>query len=88
MGALAGVGVGGTVGGVVAALVGLGILEYEATRYEGRLKSGGVLLSVHCDTSDEIRRAKDVLERTGATDISSAGESRVGSDEPKAPAYK
>ena len=78
MGALAGLGVGGAVGGLVGALVGMGIPEYEAKRYEGRVKDGGVLLSVHCDTSDEITRAKDLLKRTGAEDISSAGEEAVG----------
>ena len=77
MGALAGLGVGGAVGGLVGALVGMGIPEYEAKRYEGRVKDGGVLLSVHCDTSDEITRAKDVLKATGAEDISSAGEEAV-----------
>ena len=78
MGALAGLGVGGAVGGLVGALVGMGMPEYEAKRYEGRLKNGGVLLSVHCDTSDKIKHAKDVLKRTGAEDISSAGEESVG----------
>lgn len=78
MGALAGLGVGGAVGGMVGALVGMGIPEYEAKRYEGRVKDGGVLLSVHCDTSDEIARAKDTLKRTGADDIASAGEEAVG----------
>jgi hypothetical protein len=78
MGALAGLGVGGAVGGLVGALVGLGIPEYEAKRYEGRVKNGGVLLSVHCDTSEEITRAKTLLKRTGAEDISSAGEEAVG----------
>jgi hypothetical protein len=78
MGALAGLGVGGAVGGLVGALAGMGIPEYEAKRYEGRLKEGGVLLSVHCDTSDEITRAKDILKHTGATDIASAGEETVG----------
>jgi hypothetical protein len=78
MGALAGVGVGGAVGGLVGALVGMGIPEYEAKRYEGRVKEGGVLLSVHCDTSEEIMRAKDILKRTGASDIASAGEEAVG----------
>jgi hypothetical protein len=77
MGALAGIGVGGAVGGLVGALVGMGIPEYEAKRYEGRVKEGGVLLSVHCDTSDEITRAKDILKRTGAEDIASAGEEAV-----------
>ena len=74
MAALAGVGVGGAVGGLVGALVGLGIPEYEAKRYEGRVKDGGVLLSVHCDTSDEISRAKTLLKETGADDISSSSE--------------
>jgi hypothetical protein len=74
MGALAGLGVGGAVGGLIGALVGMGMPEYEAKRYEGRVKEGGVLLSVHCDTSDEISRAKDMLKNTGAEDIASAGE--------------
>src|ERR1700723_792473 len=74
MAALAGVGAGGVVGGLIGALVGMGIPEYEAKRYEGRIKEGGVLLSVHCDTSEEITRAKDLLKQTGAQDISSAGD--------------
>ncbi len=78
MGGLAGLGVGGVVGGLVGALVGMGIPEYEAKRYEGRLKSGGVLLSVHCDTSEEISSAKDILKNSGAEDISSASESSSG----------
>lgn len=74
MGALAGIGAGATVGGIIGALVGMGIPEYEAKRYEGRVKSGGVLLSVHCDTSDEISVAKELLRSTGAEDIASSGE--------------
>ncbi len=74
MGALAGLGAGAAVGGLIGALVGMGIPEYEAKRYEGRVKDGGVLLSVHCNTSDEISRAKDLLKATGAEDIASAGE--------------
>jgi hypothetical protein len=74
MGGLAGLGVGGTVGGLIGALVGMGIPEYEAKRYEGRVKNGGILLSVHCDTSDQVRRAKDLLKQTGAEDIAAAGE--------------
>jgi hypothetical protein len=74
MGALAGAGTGGVVGGIIGALVGMGIPEYEAKRYEGLVKEGGVLLSVHCDNSDWVKRAKDILERTGANDISSSGE--------------
>jgi hypothetical protein len=74
MGALAGLGVGGAVGGLVGALVGMGIPEYEGKRYEGRVKDGGVLLSVHCDTSEDISRAKELLKETGADDIASSGE--------------
>jgi len=76
VGALAGLGAGGAVGGFVGALVGMGIPEYEAKRYEGRVTKGGILLSVHSDNSDWTRRAKDILERTGAEDISSAGETK------------
>src|SRR6202049_666148 len=72
--ALAGAGVGGTVGGITGALIGMGIPEYEAKRYEGRIKEGGILLSVHSDDSEWTKRAKEILERTGAQDISSAGE--------------
>jgi hypothetical protein len=74
MATLAGIGSGGVIGGVVGALVGMGIPEYEAKRYEGRIKEGGVLLSVHCDNSDWVRRAKDLLRDTGSEDVSSSGE--------------
>jgi len=86
MGALAGAGTGGVVGGVLGALIGMGMPEYEAKRYEGMIKEGKVLLSVHCDNSDWVKRAKEILERTGAQDISSAGESSADyekSDKPK-----
>src|SRR3954453_16255080 len=73
--ALAGIGVGGAVGGVTGALIGMGIPEYEAKRYEGRVKEGGILLSVHADDSNWTKRAKEILEQTGAEDVSSAGES-------------
>jgi len=77
MAALAGAGAGGVVGGVTGALIGMGIPEYEAKRYEGRLREGGVLLSVHCGTSDEISLAKDLLRQTGAEDIAASGEKSV-----------
>lgn len=86
MAALAGIGVGGTVGGIVGALVGVGIPEYEAKRFEGRIKKGGILLSVHCDSSDWTKKAKRVLERTGAEDVSSSGEASADfakSDKPR-----
>lgn len=79
MAALAGVGVGGAVGGIIGALVGMGIPEYEAKRYEGRVKDGGILLSVHCNSSDEVSRAKDILKETGADDVASSGEKAVSS---------
>src|SRR5438309_10273777 len=66
--ALAGVGVGGAIGGIAGALSGLGSPEYEAKRYEGRIKEGGILLSVHCDNSKWTKKAKDTMERTGAVD--------------------
>jgi hypothetical protein len=74
MAALAGAGAGGVVGGLTGALVGMGIPEYEAKRYEGRIKDGGILLSVHSDNSEWTKKAKQILERTGAQDISSTGE--------------
>lgn len=74
VGALAGVGAGGAIGGIAGALIGMGIPEYEAKRFEGRVKEGGVLLSVHCDNSDWTSKAKDILESTGAQDVSSSGE--------------
>jgi hypothetical protein len=79
MAALAGAGVGGAVGGIAGALIGMGIPEYEAKRYEGRVKDGGILLSVHSDNSEWTKRAKEILKRTGAQDISSTGE--AGSDD-------
>ena len=74
MGLLAGAGAGGAVGGVAGALIGMGIPEYEAKRYEGRVKSGGILLSVHCDSSEWVKRGKIILEQTGAEEIGTAGE--------------
>ncbi len=75
LGLLGGMGAGAVVGGIAGALIGMGIPEYEAKRYEGRIRKGGILLSVHCDNSDWVKRAKTILEQTGAEDIASAGES-------------
>jgi len=74
--ALAGAGVGGALGGLTGGLVGLGIPEYEAKRYEGRVYKGGILLSVHSDNSEWTSRAKKILQQTGAEDISSTGETK------------
>ena len=79
MAALSGAAAGAAVGGLSGALIGMGIPEYEAKRYEGRVKDGGVLLSVHCEGSHDISRAKDLLKQTGAEDIASAGEKNVSS---------
>jgi heat induced stress protein YflT len=75
---LAGLGAGGAVGGLLGALVGAGIPEYEAKRYEGRVKDGGVLLSVHAETEGEVLRAKEILRATGADDVATAGEAAAG----------
>lgn len=72
--ALAGLGAGGAVGGIAGGLVGMGMPEYEAKRYEGRVKNGGILLSVHCDDSNWTRKAKEILLQTNARDVSSTGE--------------
>ena len=80
MAALAGVGAGGLVGGLAGALIGMGIPEYEANRYEGRIKKGGILLSIHADDNDWTKKGKDILERTGAEDIGSKGESHADYD--------
>jgi len=97
--ALTGVGSGGVVGGIIGALAGLGIPEYEAKRYEGRIKMGGLLVSVHCDDAHWEKRAKEVLEQTGGEEIAATSEAagdfavsdrpmprvkRVGSVEPEA----
>jgi len=74
MAALAGVGAGGAAGAVTGSLIGMGIPEFEAKRYQGRVKDGGILLSVHCDDSNWTRRAKKILEDTGAENVSSTGE--------------
>ena len=87
MGALTGAAVGGAVGGITGALVGLGIPEYEAKRYEGKLKNGNVLISVHTESSDEVKRAKEIFKQAGAEDISTTGESSVPKDQKTSPAY-
>jgi hypothetical protein len=75
--ALAGAGALGTAAGILGGLIGIGIPEYEARRYEGRVRDGGNLLSVHCDNSEWTELAKEILGRTGARDISSTEEAKA-----------
>lgn len=77
MGALSGAAVGAAAGGIIGALVGLGIPEYEAKRYEGKVKEGNALISVHTESSEELSTAKDIFEQAHAEDISSTTESDI-----------
>src|SRR6266404_4003243 len=74
MAALSGAAVGGAVGGVTGALIGMGIPEYEAKRYEGKLREGNILISVHTEDRDERKVAKEIFQRAGAQDVSSSAE--------------
>jgi hypothetical protein len=86
MAMLSGIGVGGVLGGVAGALVGLGTPEYEAKRYEGRIRKGGILLSVHCDDREWVKSAREILIQTGAEDVSATSEAKAdfaASDRPR-----
>jgi Protein of unknown function (DUF3341) len=86
MAALAGAGAGGIAGGFSGALIGLGMPEFEAKRFEGRIRKGGILVSVHCDNSEWVKRAKHILEHSGAVDIASGKEAAADyakSDRPR-----
>ncbi len=74
---LAGAGTGAALGALSGGLVGMGIPEYEAKRYEGFIRDGGILLSVHTDDSEWLKKAEQLLEATGAEEISSTGEASV-----------
>jgi hypothetical protein len=78
--ALTGAAVGGAVGGIAGGLIGLGIPEIEAKRYEGKVKAGNILISVHTENSEEISRAKDIFSRAGAQDICTTGEASTPKD--------
>lgn len=80
LGTLAGIGAGGALGGFTGALVGLGIPEYEAKRYKGRIENGGILLSVHCDDPNWVHKAIVSLRASGAENISSTNESSADYD--------
>jgi len=77
MAALAGVAAGSAVGGITGALIGMGIPEIEAKQYEGKIKDGNILMSVHVEDNDEKQLARDVLAKCGAGDIMTAGEARA-----------
>src|SRR5690348_1006085 len=77
MGLLSGIGVGGVLGGITGALVGLGTPEYEAKRYEGRIRKGGILVSVHCDDREWVKSAREILVQTGAEDVSATSEAKA-----------
>jgi hypothetical protein len=81
MAALSGAAAGATVGGIAGALIGLGIPELEAKRYAGKVQNGNILMSIHTESSEEVGRAKKVLEAAGAQDVSTAGEARVPAKE-------
>lgn len=74
MAAIAGAGVGGTVGGVAGGLIGLGIPEYEAHRYAGFIKEGGMLISIHVDDDKWEDKAREILEDNGARDVATTSE--------------
>ena len=78
--ALSGVAIGGTMGGIAGGLIGLGIPEIEAKRYEGKVKAGNILISVHTENSEEITRAKDIFTKAGAQDICFTGEASTSKD--------
>jgi hypothetical protein len=77
MGLMSGVGVGGAIGGLTGALIGSGMPEYEAKRYEGRVRKGGALISVHCDNPAFEKQAKKILENSGAQYVSASEEARA-----------
>lgn len=72
--ALSGAAVGGAVGGIAGALIGMGIPEYEAKRYEGKVKAGGILISVHTEDSDEAKLVEEIFKAEDADDIATSGE--------------
>jgi hypothetical protein len=78
MAALSGAAIGATVGGIAGGLIGLGIPEIEAKRYEGKVKAGNILISVHTDNSAQITQAKDIFTKAGAQDVCSTGEAAAG----------
>jgi hypothetical protein len=85
MAALSGAAVGAAVGGITGALIGMGIPEYEAKRYEGKIRAGNILISVHSENSEETKRAKEIFEQAGALDISATTEAGVRDEKENPP---
>ena len=87
MAALSGAAIGATAGGIAGGLIGLGIPELEAKRYEAKIKSGNILISVHTENSEEIKRAKEIFTQANAQDICTTGESSAPKDSKAGPGY-
>ena len=88
MAALGGAALGAAMGGIAGGLIGMGIPEIEAKRFEGKVKKGNILISVHTEDSDEISKAKDIFTRSGAQDICVTGEASTPKENqapPRAP---
>lgn len=77
MGMLTGAAVLGTIGGVAGALIGLGVPEFEARKYEGKVRTGSALIAIHTETNDEVARAKQIFQENGAEDITTGSEMAV-----------
>ncbi|MBA3859852.1 MAG: DUF3341 domain-containing protein [Cyanobacteria bacterium PR.3.49] len=77
MATLSGAAVGATVGGIAGALIGMGIPEYEAKMYEGKIRDGNILLAVHCNNNDELKRAEELYKQHNVSDIHRVGEASV-----------
>jgi hypothetical protein len=80
MAALSGAAIGAAAGGIAGGLIGMGIPELEAKRYEGKVKAGNLLISVHTENSAEITRAKHIFTKAGAQDICTTGEASTPKD--------
>jgi uncharacterized membrane protein len=79
--ALSGAAIGAAAGGIAGGLIGLGIPEIEAKRYEGKIKAGNLLISVHTENSAEIKRAKEIFTQAGAQDICTTGETSTAKED-------
>lgn len=77
MATLSGLGVGATLGGLTGALIGMGIPEYEAKMFEGKLKEGNILIAAHSENGDDLKRAEDIFKTHGATDVKRVGDAAV-----------